>query len=100
MPVPMSRNWPMPASVARYRTALIMKSRLALISVMMLGRTAITRSRDHAIPGFPVGGEVVLAAEPVVIDPGRVRHAGVNLGGLRCRCNATEPFAYHASTSL
>jgi hypothetical protein len=39
------------------------------------------RHGHHALGGLPVGGEVVLAAEPVVIDPGRVRHAGVQASG-------------------
>jgi hypothetical protein len=29
---------------------------------------------------LPVGSEIVLAAKPVVVDPGRVRHAGIKGG--------------------
>jgi len=34
---------------------------------------------EHLLGGFPVDGEVVLAAEPVVVDPGRMRDAGVDV---------------------
>ena len=30
------------------------------------------RGREHLLSGFPVGLEVVLAAQPVVVDPGRM----------------------------
>jgi hypothetical protein len=33
---------------------------------------------NDLLGGFPVGGEIVLAAQPVVVDPGRVGHAGVD----------------------
>jgi serine-type D-Ala-D-Ala carboxypeptidase len=39
--------------------------------------------RDHPLSGYPVDGEVILPAQPVVIDPGDVRHGGVHLGRLR-----------------
>ena len=42
------------------------------------------RRGQHALGGLPVGGEVVLAAEPVVVDPGRVRHAGVQASDAFC----------------
>jgi hypothetical protein len=38
------------------------------------------RRGQHALGRLPVGGEVVRAAKPVVVDPGRVRHAGVQAG--------------------
>ena len=34
--------------------------------------------REHPVARDPVGGEVVLAAEPVVVDPRRVRDGGVD----------------------
>ena len=37
------------------------------------------RHGQHALGRHPVGGEVVLAAEPVVVDPGRVRDRRVDL---------------------
>src|SRR5262249_43294468 len=36
---------------------------------------------DRLLTGRPVGGEIVLAAQPVVIDAGDVRHAGVEVQG-------------------
>ena len=36
--------------------------------------------RGPRVAGLPVDGKVVLAAEPVIPDPGRVRHGGVNPG--------------------
>jgi hypothetical protein len=35
---------------------------------------------DRGLGGLPVGGEVVLAAQPVVVDAGRVGHVGVERG--------------------
>jgi len=32
---------------------------------------------DRLLGGLPVGGEIVLAAQPVIVHPGHVRHAGV-----------------------
>jgi hypothetical protein len=51
-------------------------------------RAVRPRAGDH-LGAFPhyllrcdaVGGEVVLPAEPVPVDPGRVRHAGVQAAG-------------------
>jgi hypothetical protein len=40
-----------------------------------IGRSWIVAQRYVA--GFPVGGEVVLSAQPVVVDPSHVRHRGV-----------------------
>jgi hypothetical protein len=45
--------------------------------------------REHAFGGLPVGGEIVLAAEPVVVNPGRMRDRGVDpadrdLVSIRC----------------
>ena len=36
---------------------------------------------DRLLAGRPVGGEVVLAAQPVVVDAGDMRHAGVEVQG-------------------
>jgi hypothetical protein len=37
--------------------------------------------RDRLLSGLPVGGEIVLPAEPVVVDAGRMRNAGVEVRG-------------------
>ncbi len=42
MPVPMSRNWRIPASPARKRTTRPRNSRLARMSRIIVGRTAMT----------------------------------------------------------
>ena len=73
-PVPMSRNWRMPASPARS-------------GPRGPGRPG-RRGRSRRSPGTPrdlvadlaVDGEVVFAVQPVVPDPGRLRHVGVDLG--------------------
>ena len=62
-----SRNWRIPASLAK-ATARIRKSRLP--------REGIPHLRHELQPAFghlPVGGEVVPAAEHVVVHPGGVR---------------------------
>ena len=43
----------------------------------------VRMSRDHTFSGYPVDGEVILPAQPVVIDPGDVRHGGVHPGRRR-----------------
>jgi len=52
---------------------------------------------DGGLRGLPVHCEVVLAAQPEVEDPGRVRHADIEPGQVKVmrRC-ATGRFAYHA----
>src|SRR6266516_1285920 len=41
------------------------------------------RRLEDTLRGLPVCGEIVLAAKPVVIDPGRVRHSRVEFGWQR-----------------
>src|SRR5439155_19988428 len=36
--------------------------------------------RGPRVAGLPLDSEIVLSAEPVIPDPGRVRHGGVNPG--------------------
>jgi hypothetical protein len=56
---------------------------------------------QRPVTGLPVGGEMVLAAQPVVIDPGDMRDAGVEDGRFRGRFLArrVEPLllACHAA---
>ena len=66
----------MPASPARYRTARPRKARDARASSTISGKTSIDLVAELA-----VGGEVVLAAQPVVPDPGRVWRGGVEHRG-------------------
>jgi hypothetical protein len=33
----------------------------------------------ESVPGFPVDGIVILAAEPVIPDAGRMRHRGIDI---------------------
>src|SRR5690606_24584734 len=39
----------------------------------------LTAELDHLLGGFPVGGEVVLAAQVVVVHTGHTGHGGINL---------------------
>src|SRR5262249_11270837 len=54
------------------------------------------RDGQHPLGRLPVGGEVVLAAQPVVVDAGRVRDGGVYFGRLvAARENSAEPGPCH-----
>src|ERR1051325_10159039 len=54
------------------------------------------RDRQHPLCRLPVGGEVVLAAQPVVVDAGGMGHGGIDLGRLlAARENTAEPVACH-----
>ena len=76
-PVPMSRNCRMPASPARYCTARPRNARLRPHPGQMWGRP---RSPARPPRGQP---RIVLAAEPVVIDPGRMRDRHVIRDAIR-----------------
>jgi hypothetical protein len=46
MPVPMSRNWRMPASRLRYATARRRNRRFSIAAVLIVGKAAATASPD------------------------------------------------------
>ncbi len=80
-PVPMSRNCLMPASAARYLTARPRNARFSRGRGQRVGA-----GREHLVGRLPVRGEVVLAADEVVVHPrrsaaGRCRSPGAGLRG-------------------
>jgi hypothetical protein len=66
MPVPISRNWRIPASAARNRTTRARNARLDRTDQTRWG----VRLQRH-LGGRPVGREVVLAAQQGIVDPAR-----------------------------
>jgi hypothetical protein len=51
---------------------------------------------DGQVPGRPIDGEIVLAAQPVVINPGKMRHTGIKEERLTAgRHNLPAPFYDH-----
>ena len=77
MPVPMSMICRMPLADHRSRPRRRRKARLA----RALSRTSWGLDLDDALGGHPVDLVVVPSAEVVVVHPGRVRSAGVDLLG-------------------
>ena len=57
---------------------------------------------NHLLGGLPVNREIILAAQPVVVDPGDVRHAGVQAArGRPARAErALRPVSCHAGLPL
>jgi hypothetical protein len=58
----------------------------------------------EGVTGHPVDFVVVLSAQPVVPDPGRLRHGGVDLGerlllGVRCLISHGRSCAYVVTTT-